>query len=243
MSVFNGLVVRREEDGIEKTPFRVPIYPGVRDTIFDRVKRAENIAHALAEIVGEPISLPLLACSMTGWTQRSEDRSGLFEQTVQAEVYDESGNLTGYKVAYTPSPWTFEYEISVWTKFYEDYLQIMEQILPFFDTPPSLQISLDSVGLIHEVPIRMTSSSVSVPVADDIEREKLNAMEPVSLTFEAEGYLFKPVHTKTPIQQVTVDMKSYTGDEDETNGGIRGVVIGTLDDALNITVSKTLSDL
>jgi hypothetical protein len=117
------------------------------------------------------------------------------------------GNL---KQIYMPVPYNIGFELNILTKLEDDALQILEQILPFFQ--PTFTVTLDLISEIGEKrDIPFTLNSVSFQ--DDYEGDFSTRRALIyTLQFTAKTYLFGPISSTTDglIRKVQVDFYSDT---------------------------------
>ena len=90
------------------------------------------------------MSLPRMSFEFTGLTY---DQTRKVTTTQQFTVKDPD-NDTGVKKAYMPVPYNMQFELSIMTKLNDDALQIVEQILPYFQ--PAYNLTVNLVGSITE---------------------------------------------------------------------------------------------
>jgi len=116
-----------------------------------------------------------------------------------------TGTLNNVKKVFMPVPYNVGFTLSIATKLNDDMLQIMEQILPYFQ--PGLNITLNLVSSINEkrdIPIILESINMS----DDYEGNFDNRRAMIStLQFTAKIYLFGAVadNPDALIKRVNVD--------------------------------------
>jgi len=114
---------------------------------------------------------------------------------------------TGKKV-YMPVPYNMQFEVNIITKLNDDALQIVEQILPYFQ--PSYNLTVKLVQPINEkrdIPIILDSVSFT----DDYEGDYTKRRSLVyTLRFTAKTYLFGPIPSSSTgvIKRVTLDYMS-----------------------------------
>jgi len=116
---------------------------------------------------------------------------------------------TGKKV-YMPVPYNMQFELNIITKLNDDALQIVEQILPYFQ--PSFNLTVNLVEPINEkkdIPVILDSVSFT----DDYEGDFTKRRSLVyTLRFTAKTYLFGPIPSSSTgiIKKVTLDYMSGT---------------------------------
>ena len=148
------------------------------------------------------ITLPRMSFEMTNIHYDSTRKTGV-TQTFKAS--DGQGNV---KKVFMPVPYNIGIELNIFTKLNDDALQIIEQILPFFQ--PSFNVTVDlieSIGEKRDVPLVLDS----IDFQDDYEGsfETRRALI-YTLRFTAKTYLFGPIADSTDglIRKVQVDLYS-----------------------------------
>jgi hypothetical protein len=108
-----------------------------------------------------------------------------------------------------PVAYNIGFELNIFTKLNDDALQIVEQILPYFQPAFTLTVDLvDSIGEKRDIPLVLDDISFK----DDYEGDFSTRRSLVyTLRFTAKTYLFGPIADTTDglIRKVQVDM--YTG--------------------------------
>ena len=109
-----------------------------------------------------------------------------------------------------PVPYNIGFELSIFCKLNDDALQIVEQILPYFQPAFNLTIDLvDSIGEKRDIPVVLNS----VGMQDDYEGDFSTRRALIyTLQFTAKTYLFGPVadNPEGLIRKVIVDMYTDT---------------------------------
>src|SRR6056300_1374601 len=149
------------------------------------------------------ITLPRMSFEMIGIQYDPTRKTGI---TQTFKTCDDGGNV---KKVYMPVPYNITFELNIFSKLNDDALQIVEQILPFFQPSFNLTIDLvDSIGEKTDVPIVLDS----IDFQDDYEGDFSTRRTLIyTLNFTAKTYLFGPVADSTDglIRKVQVDY--YTG--------------------------------
>jgi hypothetical protein len=109
-----------------------------------------------------------------------------------------------------PVPYNIGFELNILTKLNDDALQIVEQILPYFQPAFTLTVDLvDSIGEKRDIPLNLDNVSFQ----DDYEGDFSTRRSLIyTLNFTAKTYLFGPVADTTDglIRKVQVDYYSST---------------------------------
>ena len=153
------------------------------------------------------ITLPRMSFEMNNVSYDSSRKTGI-TQTFKAS----DGN--NVKKVFMPVPYNIGFELNILAKLNDDALQIIEQILPYFQ--PSFNLTVDlvkSIGEKRDIPIVLDS----INFQDDYEGDFSTRRALIyTLGFTAKTYLFGPVAESSEglIKKVQVD---YAADTDVRN--------------------------
>ena len=127
-TLFNDIYVRHEDAaGNDISEIKVPVAYGPRQKFLARIQQQPELNKATQ------ITLPRMAFEMTNISYDSTRKSGI-TQTFKAKDGDKM------KKVFMPVPYNIGFELNILTKLQDDGLQILEQILPFFQ--PGFNLSL-----------------------------------------------------------------------------------------------------
>tara|TARA_Y100001970_G_scaffold233007_1_gene290270 strand:- start:1236 stop:2306 length:1071 start_codon:yes stop_codon:yes gene_type:complete len=192
-TLFNGIEIRHDNDsGGEVSRMKVPLAYGPMQKFLAKIEQQPTIQ-------GRPaITLPRMSFEMTNLNY-DPSRKASITQTFK------SGNTDNVKKVFMPVPYNVGFMLSIATKLNDDMLQIMEQILPYFQ--PGLNITLNLISSINEkrdIPIILESINMS----DDYEGSFDNRRAMITtMQFSAKVYLFGAVADSPDglIKKVNVD--------------------------------------
>lgn len=145
------------------------------------------------------ITLPRMSFEMTSVDYDSTRKTGV-TQTFKA--VDGNSNM---KKVFMPVPYNIGFELSILAKLNDDALQIVEQILPYFQ--PAFNITIDlveSIGEKRDIPVILNSVSMQDDYEGDFSTRRALIYR---LQFTAKTYLFGPVadNPEGLIRKVIVD--------------------------------------
>ena len=162
-----------------------------------KIQQQEKLNKAVA------ITLPRMSFEMTSIKYDPTRKVGV-TQTFKAS---DGNNL---KKVFMPVAYNIGFELNIMTKLNDDALQIVEQILPYFQPSFNLTIDLiDSIGEKRDIPVVLDSVSFK----DDYEGDFSTRRSLIyTLQFTAKTYLFGPIANTTDglIRKVQVDIYSGT---------------------------------
>ena len=192
-TLFNNMVVKHQDaNGTIVDEKRVPLAYGPAAKFIARLEQQPDLNKMVA------ITLPRMSFEMTSIAYDSSRKAGI-TQTFKAV----DGNKL--KKVFMPVPYNIGFELSLLTKLNDDALQVVEQILPFFQ--PSFSITVDlvsSIGEKRDIPITLTN----VTFQDDYEGD-FSTRRALIYTFQftAKTYLYGPIaeNPEGLIKKVIVD--------------------------------------
>ena len=183
-SLFNGISIKHTDSaGQVVSVINVPLAYGPIQKFLARVEQQPNLNSSVQ------ITLPRMSFEFTGLSY-DPTRKLTTTQTFLAKT---KADPTDIRKTYMPVPYNMDFELSIMTKLNDDMLQIVEQILPYFQPAYTLTINLiDSIGEKRDIPIILNNVSMQ----DDYEGDYTTRRALIyTLKFTAKVYLFGPVST------------------------------------------------
>lgn len=197
-TLFNQIYIKHKDaDNNDYSELRVPFAYGPTQKFLARIEQQANLNKPVA------ITLPRMSFEMTS-IQYDAARKANLTQTFKAS---DGVNL---KKVYLPVPYNIGFQLSIMTKLNDDALQIVEQILPFFQPAFNLTVDLiDSIGEKRDIPVILNNVSFTDDYEGDFSTRRVLIY---TLDFTAKTYLFGPIADSTEglIRKVQVDMYSGT---------------------------------
>ena len=202
-TMFNNIqLVRKDNDGNIVQAMKVPLAYGPRQKFLVRLKEDPDLTKQVA------ITLPRLGFEIKNLAYdptRKLNRVQKFRKT-------KSSKSSALDVQYMPVPYNLEFELYVLSKNSDDALQIVEQILPFFQPDYTLTVNdMADMGIKRDIPIVLNSISYE----DDYEGDFATRRSLIyTLSFTTKFYLYGPVTSQGVIKTVQVDQ--YTDMPDQS---------------------------
>jgi len=203
-TLFNNLQIKhKDKSGSDFSIVTVPIAYGPIQKFLARIEQSPNTRKEVA------ITLPRMSFEMVGISYDPARKSTTM-QTFKG-IDSENGGLTK---SFMPVPYNVQFRLSIMSKLNEDALQIVEQILPYFQ--PHLNLTVDlvsSIGEKRDIPMILERISMDDQYEGDYTTRRILVY---TLDFTAKTYLFGPVSNGNDalIKQVQVD---YYTDTNRTN--------------------------
>ena len=193
-TLFNGITIKNEGSVV-----RVPLAYGPIQKFLARIEQSPDLAKPVA------ITLPRMSFEYTGMTY---DPTRKLTQTQQIVVKNPADG-TDTKKQYMPVPYNMQFELGIMCKLNDDALQIVEQILPYFQ--PSYNVTVELVSTIKEkrdIPIVLENITMQDDYEGDYERRRVLLY---TLRFTAKTYLFGPVQSASKDIIKTATVKYVAG--------------------------------
>lgn len=207
-TVFNNIQLKTEDpDGTVITVQKVPLAYGPKQKFLSRLEQNTQTRKT-------SITLPRLYFEMTGISYDPTRHLTPCKQLT--EVKQDDG--TSINIQYVPVPYNLSFEAGIIAKSQTDALQILEQILPFFQ--PSLNVSVKFVpGMqeaIRDVPINLDSISYDDTWDGDFKERRYITY---TLFFTVKSYYYGPKSDSAIIRNAII--KEYATTNIETPGRYR----------------------
>ena len=178
-TLFNGIFIRHDDkDGATYSEMKVPLAYGPSQKFLARLEQQADLNKPVQ------ITLPRMSFEMTNVTYDSTRKTGV-TQTFKVSDGEK------IKKVFMPVPYNIGFDLNILTKINDDALQIVEQILPFFQPSFNLTVDLiDAIGEKRDIPIVLDS----INFQDDYEGDFSTRRALIyTLSFTAKTYLFGPV--------------------------------------------------
>jgi len=193
-SLFNGIQIQhKDENDATFSVIKVPLAYGPTQKFLARLKQNPDL--------NAPVQITLPRMSFE-FTNLSYDSSRKSTQTQTVIYTDPDGTET--KKGYLPVPYNMTITLSIYTKLNDDMLQIIEQIVPYFQ--PGYTLPIKFLGNLNEV-INVPVQLENIDMSDDYEGNFDTRRALIyTLTFTAKTYVFGPLKDVSGdiIKKVTV---------------------------------------
>ena len=196
-TTFNNIqLVRKNNDGDIIQSMKVPLAYGPQQKYLVRLNEDADLSKQVA------ITLPRIGFEIQNL---SYDPSRKLNR-VQKFKKVKTGKSNTLESQFMPVPYNLSIQLYVMAKQSDDALQIVEQILPFFQPDYTLTINdMADMGIKRDVPIVLNSISYEDNYQGDFETRRALIY---TLDFTAKFYLYGPVTSQGVIK--TVQVEQYT---------------------------------
>ena len=204
-TLFNNIqIVRKNSAGTIVQSMKVPLAYGPQQKFLARLNTDPSLASKVA------VTLPRLGFEMTGITYdptRKLNRVQKFRKVKSST--DDSNKLD---TQYMPVPYNINFTLYAMAKNSDDALQIVEQILPYFQPDYTLTINdMADMGIKRDVPIILNDVTYEDNYQGDFTERRAIIY---TLAFTSKFYLYGPVTSSSVIKTVQVDQ--YTDMPDQS---------------------------
>ena len=203
-SLFNGIEIKHTDSSNNiVSVIKVPLAYGPTQKFLARLEQSADLSKKTQ------ITLPRMSFEFTGLTYDSTRKI----TTTQSFTVKDATDGTKTKKAFMPVPYNMQFELSIMSKLNDDCLQIVEQILPYFQPAYTLTVDLvESINEKRDIPIVLENITMQDDYEGDFNSRRVLLY---TLRFTAKTYLFGPVSSatkdiikKTTLSYITGDVNS-----------------------------------
>lgn len=220
-TLFNNITIKKTKaDGTVLSQQIVPISYGPKQKWLERLSEESELSDGNRSA----ISLPRMAFQIAGFEYDATRQQNKLIRASKSTL--ESGDVKR-SFQYAPAPYTIKFTLSILAKQANDGLQIIEQILPYFQPEYNVTMKMvDSMSEVRDVPIILNSVAM-----EDTYEGGFNERRVIehTLEFSMKIYFFGPVYQGTIIKNVierdyiNTDAGGFTTTQINSSGLIKEV--------------------
>ena len=202
-TLFNDIhLVRKDNSGTIQQSMKVPLAYGPRQKYLVRLNDDPDLSKSTA------VTLPRIGFEIAGMSYDPTRKL----QRVQKFKKVKGAKANQLDTQYMPVPYNIDFELYILSKQSDDALQIVEQILPYFQPDYTVTINDNTdMGIKRDVPVILNS----IGYEDDYQGDFASRRAIIyTLSFTAKFYLYGPVTSTKVIKTVQVDQ--YTDMPDQS---------------------------
>ncbi len=201
-TLFNNIEIQhKDKTGATISVVKVPVSYGPMQKFLARIEQGRDYNEGVASA----ITLPRMSFEVIGMTYDSARKVSTM-QTFKALNKTNNKMIKGYM----PVPYNISMQLSILSKLNEDAIQILEQILPYFQPAFNLTIDLvDVIGEKRDMPITLEGISMEDNYEDDFLTRRALIY---TLNFTCKTFLFGPINNSSDglIKKVQTDYYTDT---------------------------------
>ena len=199
--IFNNIIIQNKSStGAVTSRIRVPLAYAPKEKFLVRLDEQSNLDdRAFAT------TLPRMGFEITGLTY---DASRKLTRTQKHRIVKETDDGKTLNFNYTPVPYNIDFTLYSFTATAENGLQIIEQILPFFQ--PEYTVTMNMVpelDIKRDVPIILNSVNYEDTYNGEFTQRRAVIY---TLSFTAKTYLYGPMTNQGVIKKVQADLGTDT---------------------------------
>ena len=194
-SIFNNIqLAKKDNAGNVTQTMKVPLAYGPKQKWLSRLQEDPNLTKKVA------VTLPRIGFEISGLEY---DSSRKLNKMVKVKKAGDGTDKDQLKSGFMPVPYNVNFELYIMSKNSDDALQILEQILPYFQ--PEYTVTLREVPeleIIRDVPVILNSIGYEDSYEGDFTSRRAIIY---TLTFTAKYHLYGPITSQNIIKTVQVD--------------------------------------
>jgi len=144
-NMFNGITIdRKDSTGTSVESLRIPLSYVPKQKFLARIQQQPSLDDRTVQVV-----LPRMSFEMTGLTYDSARKISPLQQNRSI-----NSTSTSLDAQYAPTPYNIQVSLYVYAKNQDDGLQIIEQIIPYFNPDYNLTMkTIPEMGIKNDLPI------------------------------------------------------------------------------------------
>ena len=192
-TLFNNVDVKKvKSDGTVVSQFRVPISYDPKQKFLDRLAEEPN----LSDRNRSAITLPRMAFELTGFEYDAQRQQNKLIRSIKNQY--ESDGKEDFNMQ--SAPYNLNFTLSILAKNMNEALQIVEQILPYFQPEYTVTMKMvDGIPDNRDVPVVLNGVSFSDEYEGSFEDRRIIEY---TLDFQMKTYFFGSIYTGKLIKNV-----------------------------------------
>ena len=198
---YNVVIQNTSSTGAVTKRIRVPLAYAPKEKFLVRLEQQANLQEDRAVAV----TLPRMGFEITGLQYDASRKINKMQKTIRVKS-SEDGKKQNYN--YAPVPYNINFSLYSFTATAENGLQIIEQILPFFQ--PEYTVTMNVVpelSIVRDIPIILNSVNYEDTYNGEFTQRRAVIY---TLSFTAKTYLYGPMSNQKVIKNVQSDLGADT---------------------------------
>ena len=200
--LFNNIIIENTSStGAVTRRIRVPLAYAPKEKFLVRLEQQANLQDD-REVA---ITLPRMGFEITGLSYDASRKLTKMQKTVRVKS-NEDGKKLNFN--YTPVPYNINFSLYSFTATAENGLQIIEQILPYFQPEYTVTMNvIPELNLKRDIPIILNTVSYEDTYNGEFTQRRAVIY---TLNFTAKTYLYGPMSNQGVIKTVQADLGADT---------------------------------
>ena len=194
-TTFNNVqLVRKDSSGNITQSMKVPLAYGPREKFLVRLRSDADLSSKVA------VTLPRIGFEIQNL---SYDATRKLNRVQKFKKVNAGNNTRSIDTQYMPVPYNLDVVLYILAKQSDDALQIVEQILPYFQPDYTITVNdMADMGIKRDVPIILNGISYEDSYEGDFEQRRALIY---TMNFTCKFYLYGPVTSSNIIRTVQAD--------------------------------------
>ena len=203
-TIFNNVNIKRlDSSGNPVQNIKVPLSYSPKEKFLARLDAQQDLTGDDSSVA---ITLPRMSFEVTGY---SYDGGRKLNKNQKITKVTTNADTTKMNSQYMPVPYDVSFSLSVYVANSDDGLQIIEQILPYFQPDYTVTMIEDrTMDTKRDIPFVLNNVDYEDSYTGSLTTSRRIIY---TLTFTAKIYLFGPISTSAVIKTVSADLYSDTG--------------------------------
>jgi len=191
-SVFNGIKMLQKDENNNDRLLEVPLTYGPKEKFVKRLTEPSSIS----DKTRIQISLPRISFELLGL---------MYDPTRKMNKLNQKTSKTGATAFqnYAEVPYNFTFSLNVYTRNYDENLQIMEQILPYFSPEFIVSIKMNNLHQSVDIPISIFNSTLTQEYEGDFSIRRFIVS---TYQFVARSYVYGDIKQGPDIRDITINI-------------------------------------
>ena len=207
-TIFNNINIKRtDSSGNPLQTIRVPLSYAPKEKFIARLDQNADLTGNDSSVA---ITLPRMSFDITGYSYDATRKLNKNQKFVVAK--NTSGDTKRTNTQFSPVPYDVSFDLNIYTATSDDGLQIIEQILPFFqpDYTVTMIMDRDFMDTKRDIPFVLESVDYEDSYTGALtDRRRII----YTLKFTAKIYLYGPISSSAIIRKVSADLYTDTADK------------------------------
>jgi hypothetical protein len=229
-TIFNNInVIRKDQSGHVVHSVRVPLSYGPKAKFLQRLDEQKDLQDNKVAM-----KLPRMSFEITNIVYDATTK--INRNNVVTSI--DAGDTSTKHIVRTFAPYRMNFQLSIMAKNQDDALQVLEQILPYFQPEYTVTIKeLDSVNLTTDLPFVLTTVNMEDTYEGDFVQRRAIIY---TLDFETRIRFYGPVSNKAIIKVSDVNLLTNKNDKIDVN---INTTLGSIEDTPDdYTIVQTITD-
>ena len=199
-TIFNNInIVRTNSSGAVTQSMKVPLAYGPKQKFLTRLREDPNLNKKVS------LTLPRIGFEISGISYDSSRKLNSIQKLKKVNSSTDGKTMSSQ---FMPVPYNMDFELFIMAKSSDDALQIVEQILPFFQPEYTVTMNIiPELDIKRDIPIIINSVNYEDTYNGEFTQRRAVIY---TLNFTAKTYLYGPMTNQGVIKTVQADLGADT---------------------------------